>query len=440
VLHLHCYSYIVDSILNRATLFLRSIGLVAVLAGACAAAQTNAQTNSQAPSQADSQPFSQPAASDPVKAAAPLDEATLLKQRKARLGQRIFVDTNLSEPKGTACLSCHNPPRGMSGDNGSLNGIAQGSRMNVFGTRKAPSLFYAARTPPFGWVEKDGKSVPRGGFFWDGRIDTLAEQAKLPFLAAHEMNNASVEQLVAKVAQSRYAKDFQAVYGEAIFTDAPKAFEAIAESLALLQSTKNFQPFASKFDKHLLGTATLTEQEARGLALFTIRQKGNCVACHAVNVDSKKPSDWLFTDHSYHAVGVPRNNGILANRDAQQFDRGLCDSPKMQSHAQRENYCGWFKVPTLRNIARTAPYMHNAAFATLRDAVAFYATRDTDPDKWYPPSKKFNDLEPKHHKNIDLDTPPYNRAGRRAQLNDEEIDDIVAFLRTLTDGAPQSTR
>jgi cytochrome c peroxidase len=326
----------------------------------------------------------------------------------------------------------------MSGDNNSGTGIPVGSRAEAFGRRKSPTVFYAARTPPFGWIEKDGKTVPRGGLFWDGRVNTLAEQAKLPFLDAREMANTDVKSVAAKLASTRYAAEFKSVYGDDIFNDPEKAFSAAADALGTLQSSVNFQPYLSKFDRHLRGTATLSEQEQRGLALFTIKQKGNCIACHTANPDSKDPRDWVFTDFTFHAVGVPRNAAIKDNRNPAHFDRGLCDAPHMQVHPQRENYCGWFKTPTLRNVERTAPYMHNAAFKTLRDAVAFYATRDTDPARWYlqpatGKTKKFDDLEARHHGNIDRDTPPYHREGRRAALNDEEIDDIVAFLRTLTD-------
>ncbi len=97
--------------------------------------------------------------------------------------------------------------------------------------------------------------------------------------------------------------------------------------------------------------------------------------------------------------------------------------------------CGFFKTPTLRNITITAPYMHNGFFDNLRDAVAFYATRDTQPVRWFPAGTKFNDLPAPYHANVDVDTPPYQRRPQQGpQLTNEEIDDIVEFLYTLTDG------
>ena len=101
----------------------------------------------------------------------------------------------------------------------------------------------------------------------------------------------------------------------------------------------------------------------------------------------------------------------------------------------RSRWCGWFKTPTLRNVALTAPYMHNGKFATLREAVAFYATRDTEPERWYPNGEKFDDLpaQPACQRRPRHAAVP-SSPGQRPALNDEEIDDIVAFLHTLTDG------
>jgi len=108
-----------------------------------------------------------------------------------------------------------------------------------------------------------------------------------------------------------------------------------------------------------------------------------------------------LTDFTYDALGAPRNAAIPANADPLTFDLGLCQRPGLEAALPKSvplaSLCGAFKVPTLRNIAVRAPYFHNGAIATLRDAVAFYATRDTDPKRWYPTLKtgepdKFNDL------------------------------------------------
>jgi len=382
--------------------------------------------------------------------AATIDQTSLTPRE--RLGLRLFFDTSLSDPVGLACASCHDPRRAFTGNNNTMIGVALGSRSDQFGTRDAPTVMYLATAPRFGSIEADGKRVPAGGLFWDGRADTLEEQAKQPFFNAAEMNNADAPALIAKVAKSAYAGEFRKVWGNTIFDDPEAALDAVAGSIAAFERTRTFQPFTSKFDYVMRGVATFSEQEQRGLSLFTIRQKGNCAQCHTVDAASRDPQKSLFTDFSYRALGLPRSKRIPKNADPVFIDLGLCErvpvagiKPPMPGAKPPVTVakppvtdpaaCGLFKTPTLRNIAVTAPYMHNGFFDHLRDAVSFYATRDTDPARWYPEDKKFNDLPDQYHANVDVDTPPYQRRpNQRPQLTDEEVDDIVAFLFTLTDG------
>ena len=375
-----------------------------------------------------------------------IDQATLTPRE--RLGLRLFFDANLSEPAGLACASCHDPRRAFTGNNNTMIGVALGSRSDQFGTRDAPTIMYLAATPRFsrnGIVERDGKRLPVGGHFWDGRADTLEEQAVQPFFNPVEMNNADIPALIAKVAKSAYAGAFRNVWGDNIFDDPAKALDAVAASIAAFERTRVFQPFSSKFDYVMRGQAKFTEQEQRGLSLFTIRQKGNCAQCHTVDAASRDPQKSLFTDFGYRALGLPRSLRIPKNAEPAFMDLGLCErlpvagaslpltavKPSVTDPAT----CGLFKTPTLRNITITAPYMHNGLFDDLRDAVAFYATRDTDSARWFPEGKKFNDLPARYHANVDVDTPPYQRRpNQRPQLTNEEIDDIVVFLYTLTDG------
>lgn len=365
-----------------------------------------------------------------------IDEQSL--SARERLGLRLFFDKRLSEPAGLSCASCHDPAKAFSGNNGSTLGVALGSLPGAFGTRDTPTAMYLASAPRFGTIEKEGKAIPIGGLFWDGRAETLEEQAKGPFFNPLEMNNRDTPALIAKVASAPYAAAFRRVWGNAIFDSPEAALDAVASSIAAFERSRVFQPFTSKFDQVKRGLAKFTEQEQRGLSLFTIRQKGNCASCHIVNETSRDPARSLFTDFSYHALGVPRSPRIPRNAaDASFFDLGLCERTPLSGKAQLkdENHCGLFKTPTLRNIALTAPYMHNGVFDSLRDVVAFYVTRDTAPDKWYPEGKKFNDLPSIVHSNVDVETPPYQRRpGQRAQLSESEIDDVVAFLHTLTDG------
>jgi cytochrome c peroxidase len=370
---------------------------------------------------------------------------------RERLGLKLFFDPGLSEPTGTACASCHDPRRAFTGNNNTMIGVALGSRSDQFGTRDAPTVMYLATAPRFSRhsnIESEGKRVPAGGHFWDGRADTLEEQATQPFFNPVEMNNTDTRSLIAKVAKAAYAAEFRKVWGDRIFDKPEAALDAVGASIAAFERTRVFQPFTSKFDYVMRGEAQFTEQEQRGLSLFTIRQKGNCAQCHTVDAASRDPQKSLFTDFSYRALGLPRSLRVPKNADPAFVDLGLCErvpvagvkpgaaaSPAAQPTVADPATCGLFKTPTLRNITITAPYMHNGLFDHLRDAVAFYATRDTHPERWFPAGKKFNDLPAQYHANVDVDTPPYQRRPQqRPQLNDEEIDDIVAFLFTLTDG------
>jgi cytochrome c peroxidase len=168
------------------------------------------------------------------------------------------------------------------------------------------------------------------------------------------------------------------------------------------------------------------------LALFNDPGKGNCAACHpsTAGADGSPP---LFTDFSYDNLGVPRNSAIPANLNPAFFDLGL-GGPNRTDISDATLY-GKFKVPTLRNIALTAPYMHNGKFQTLREVVNFYATRDTDPWSWYPLNQKFNDLPAQYQINVNRTEVPMNRnQGDVPALTPQDIDDIVAFLNTLIDG------
>jgi cytochrome c peroxidase len=366
-----------------------------------------------------------------------------------KLGEFLFNDTNLSEPKGQACVTCHDPKLKRQGNSGSsIIAVAAGSRPAVFGNRNVPTAMYAYDIMPFR-IEKilgaDGKVeyIPMGGLFWDGRADSLAAQAKSPMLNALEMNNPNIETVVSKVKASAYAPLVTEVFGAGIFNNPAIAIEKIAESIAAYERTSEFSPFSSRFDEYLKGSATLTDLEAQGFELFKNPQKGNCISCHVGKQDSYQPEDWLFTDYTYDVLGAPRNLGIPENSDAQNFDLGLCEQPGIEKKIpigfDVNNLCGAFKVPTLRNVAETGPYFHNGSITTLRDAVEFYVTRDVNPERWYPKNQKgevriFDDLPEQYHRNVNIGEIPYGvTKNGKARLNDEEIDAVVAFLNTLTD-------
>jgi cytochrome c peroxidase len=368
------------------------------------------------------------------------------------LGKRLFEDKNLSEPRGMSCASCHAPAHAFQGNNGSpIAAVAAGSTPDKLGRRKTPTIMYKTYSPAFGFYKDidEGKETiqAKGGQFWDGRASDLAEQPTMPLLDPVEMNNPSIEAVVEKVKTGDYAHLAVAVFGKDAFNDPKTAMTNLASAIFAYEATPRFAPFSSKFDDYLRGKAKLTPVEARGFELFTNPKKGNCIACHVGNQESKDPTDWIFTDFTYDALGVPRNRAIPANAEPTTFDLGLCKRPGIATFlpkdVQLESLCGRFKVPTLRNVAIAGPYYHNGYFTSLRDAVAFYATRDTDPKRWYQKLKtgeadKFDDLPAAYKDNVNAEEVPYDRRpGQMPRLSDQDVDALVAFLRTLTDKSMQ---
>ena len=391
----------------------------------------------------------------------------------ARLGQKIFNDAALSVSGTQSCASCHVAASGFAED-AAASGVDHGSPvplggagMDLAGFRNTPSLMYASRTPAFA-IAPDGS--PSGGFFRDGRANSLADQAVLPFTTSFEMGNADAGAVVARLRTRPYLADFEALYGSAVLAEPASALARMGQALAAFEAEDPaFHPFSSKYDWFQKGQATLTAQELRGLALFNGATKGNCNACHpSTSGDGATPP--MFTDFSYDNLGIPRNASIPANaasapgytpangHDGVQgyYDLGVC-GPFREQTVDFFGHCGQFKVPTLRNIAVTAPYFHNGRFATLKEAIGFYVRRDTNPEEWYPANPdgtvtKFDDLpaiyggrfvvrpgvvgsDAGYLGNVNTGEIPYNRSiGDTPALSPDEIDDVITFLCTLTDG------
>ncbi len=350
-----------------------------------------------------------------------------------RLGGQIFRDETLSASGRMSCQTCHQPATAHASANDAPAEFG-GAALDLQGGRMSPGIRYLRSNGAFHF---DAEGTPTGGFFWDGRAASLEAQAAGPFLNPVEMAMPSKAAVVAQLRQATYAGQFAAVFGRDVFDDVERAYAAITIALAQFQrEDAGFAAFTSKYDAYLAGRAQLTAQEARGLALFEDEAKGNCAACHPSRpVDGQPP---LFTDFTYDALGVPRNPELKHNADAAFFDLGLCarDDGVL---ASREDLCGLFKVPTLRNVALRKRYFHNGRFASLRDVVDFYVTRDTEPARWYPTANgivaKYDDLPAAYHGNVNTSEPPYDRRpGDAPALGADEIDDVVAFLRTLTDG------
>jgi cytochrome c peroxidase len=359
----------------------------------------------------------------------------------AALGKKLFFDTSLSASGRMSCATCHDPDSAYGPPNGLAVQLA-GSDLDRQGRRAVPSLRYVlARTPvwhkPFVQSEAkrmmEGEEPARGGFGWDGRFNSLHEQAAFPLLAPDEMANQTRGEVVGKLQRATYAEDFRQLFGARIFDDPEQAFGQAMLAIERFElEDPSFHPYSSKFDDFLDGKVKLTAKETRGQKLFDDPRSGNCASCHLdrKGADGSHP---LFTDYEFEALGVPRNPEIAANADPSYFDMGLC-GPVRTDLTGQSKLCGQFKTPGLRNTAARTVFFHNGRFHSLKEALRFYVQRDTAPSLWYPEAKKFNDLPAAFRVNVDIiDEPLTRKAGGVPAWTDEEIDDVIAFLETLTD-------
>lgn len=352
------------------------------------------------------------------------------------LGRQLFGDVRLSQPKGTSCASCHDPAQAFTSFNGGRDGVAGGSIRSRLGTRNPPSLTYARYLPPLYFYQDDDAQVPApfGGLMLDGRADTLAAQVREPLLARHEMNLGTARAAARRLKESGYEKAFEAQFGAGVLGDPERALKAFGSSLEAYLQSDELSPFDSRFDESLRGRTSMSLEERRGLAIFRNPDQGNCASCHSVSVSSSNPARSLFTDFGYEALGVPRNRKLPANARADAFDLGLCRTAEARKWPESETWCGYFRTPSLRNVAVRQRFMHNGVFTSLRDAVRFYATRSTAPADWYGKHPVFDDMPEAMRGNVNIVSTPLNRrVGNTPALSEADIDALVAFLGTLTD-------
>ena len=333
---------------------------------------------------------------------------------KIQLGKALFTDRTLSNPSGQSCASCHSSATGFSDPNHNI--ISPGAVDGLLGNRNAINIAFSSFAPAFHYSADD--SGYAGGFFMDGRANTLQQQAQQPFLNKLEMANADAAMVIGKLQNSPNYALYRQVYGEA--TDVNVAFANIAEALAAFEKSAELNPFTSKFDYYLKGQASLTAEELSGMQLFTDTLKGKCANCHLITPDPVS-GNILFTDHTYTNDGVPKNpnnpyyfiSSAFNPLGANYVDYGL------GAFLNNHDFDGEFKVPTLRNAAISAPYFHNGYFNTLEDVVHFYNTRDVT-GAGYPAAEVPSTIDHDETGNLNLTT--------------KEESDIVAFLKTLTDG------
>ncbi len=327
----------------------------------------------------------------------------------AAIGALAFRDKTLSHQGTLACASCHDPEH------------AFGPGRDRPGLRVAPSLKYLQAIPHFTEHYVDAEldtgedQGPAGGLTWDGRAQSLHDQAKVPLYDPEEMANGSAHELVGKLVRAAYAATVKAAFGADIFADEAKAEKALLLAIEVYQQDASvFAPFTSKYDDVVRGTAELTPAEARGKQLFDDPAKGNCARCHPDVGHSP-----MFSDYGYVAIGAPAGT-------SKNLDLGLC-GPVRTDLAQHPEYCGKFRTPSLRNVATRRRFFHAGAVRSLRDVVRFYATRDTAPASWS------SGLPAAYAANLDRQAPFGGTPGGPPALTEAEITDIVAFLTTLTD-------
>ncbi|MGF6266581.1 cytochrome c peroxidase [Paraburkholderia youngii] len=408
----------------------------------------------------------------------------------AQAGQKLFFDSNLSGNKNMACATCHDPAYAYGPPN-SLS-VQLGSDPTQSGARAVPSLRYKDATPPYNDVAANPDNVtsnaPGGGFMWDGRAATLADQVAMPLLNPVEMNSSKTA-VVQAVQNASYVDLFKQAFGADVFSNPDAAFADVGKAIeAYEHEDTSFHPYTSKYDLYVHNKigGTLTAAETRGLLIFNSGTIGNCSACHyaGANFDGNQG---LMTDFTYQAIGLPRNDTsipnnpspIPANQDPTYYDMGLCGplrtdhQPGTAGIATPDPYCGMFKVPTLRNVATRGAFFHNGVLHSLVQVVHFYNTRDTNPEYWYPatggtgapianPSyalfpqyasgatvQKFNDLPAAFQGNVDEELPMGTGDGGsntlgsgtqpRAQgstpiMTEHDMQDLICFLNILSDG------
>jgi len=365
---------------------------------------------------------------------------------KEKLGESLFFDSNLSLNRKTSCSTCHNPEHGFidakflkeTDQSVFIDGaFSVGDDDISLGGRNAPTAAYAMFNPTFG---KNAKGVYVGGQFHDGRAATLKVQAMGPPLDQAEMMMKSKADVIDRIEENPdYVVAFKKHYGETVFDDINASYESMGEAIGKFEKTEVFAPFDSKYDRFKLcreegGRTTKCLQEGSwsleeqlGMDLFFSEANTNCAACHTLNSKSEAPSKEIFTNFEYENIGTPRNieamdaRVALGLQDANATFKGLGGTVNDPAHL------GKTKVPTLRNIAVTGPYMNNGVFKELKTVLEFY-------DHMAGLGHHINPETGLAWGNNDHNA-TINHTLLRAtlELTDAKINGLEAFLKTLTD-------
>ena len=312
---------------------------------------------------------------------------------KIALGQKLFFDGRLSADKTVACSTCHDPARAFTDGRPVSIGIHGHT-----GQRNAPTILNAL----FNKTQ-----------FWDGRAKTLEEQAALPIVNSMEMGQPSLDAAVARIAAiGEYRRAFRRVFG------GPPNGPDLLRAIASYERTQ--LAFDSPFDRYISGNKNAIDASAtRGWTVFNTR--GRCNKCHALTEDKRDATN--FTDHDFHniGIGIIRHNVAALAHQAQQLvnsgDSAAIDNAAIQTEmsalgryliSKKESDIASFKTPNLRNVLVTGPYFHDGSQETLWDVVDHY-----------------NKGDGLHNPHLDEDIQPL-------ALKEADIDDVVAFLASLT--------
>ena len=304
-----------------------------------------------------------------------------LTKEKVSLGRKLFFDRRLSLNGTISCAMCHVPEQGFTHNEMATSVGIEGRG----GRRNAPSLYNVAFATTL---------------FHDGRENKLEQQVWLPFLARNEMGNPSIAAVVNKIEESL---DYGGLF-ETAFDGKGPTVETIGQAIASYERT--LLSANSPFDRWRSGeTQALNPQSKRGFELFI--GKAQCATCHAV---SGKQA--LFTDNKWHNTGVGYAKTMLnppnVSKGSENASTRLAPSDLGRYEVTQNPRDRWvYKTPSLRNVALTAPYMHDGSFKTLEEIIAFY-NRGGVPNEGLSPTI------------------------RPLDLSDSEIRDLTAFLLSLT--------
>ncbi|PHS40743.1 MAG: methylamine utilization protein MauG [Sulfurovum sp.] len=367
---------------------------------------------------------------------------------KEKLGESLFFDQNLSLNRKTSCATCHDPDHAFIDARFTKSAVDQtvfihgafsvGDDGSALGGRNTPTAAYALFNPTFG---KNSKGVYVGGQFHDGRATTLQDQATRPPLDGAEMMMPDEQSVIERIEENPdYVASFKLLYGTDIFDDIDASYQAMGEAIAKFEKTDEFAPFDSKYDRfkqcregggrtsECLQKDNWTVDEDLGMSLFFSEANTNCATCHTINSKSEAPSKELFTNFEYENIGTPRNIAAMDTRAALGLQDANATFKGLGGFVNESAHLGKGKVPTLRNVAVTGPYMNNGVFKNLKTVLEFY---DHIHGQGNHPINPETGLAWGHNDHNATINHAVLRTG--LELDDRAIEALEAFLKTLTD-------